>query len=234
MTDQYIAVVMDWPVPLYTKDAERFMGLANYHRTFVPNFAKLAEPMYRVTGKQKFKWEQEQKDAFNSLKSALTRAPVFVLPNTRDDFILDTDASDLAVGAELLQIQNGEEKVVAYSSYALTTEQRMYCVTRKELLAILRFTRQFRHNFLGKPFLVRTDHSSLTWLLHFKAPQGQLARWMEELSQYNMVVQYRPGSKHGNADALSRIPISEICDAYSYGVKLEDLPIGGMQVLCKG
>ncbi len=80
MTDQDIAVVREWPVPLCTKDVERFMGLANYHRTFVPNFSKLAEPMYRVMGKQKFKWEQEQEDAFNSLKFALTSAPVLALP----------------------------------------------------------------------------------------------------------------------------------------------------------
>ena len=75
---------------------------------------------------------------------------------------------------------------------------------------------------------MRTDHSSLTWLLGFKEPQGQLARWIEELSQYNMVLQHRAGRKHINADALSRIPYPELqCDSYIPGVKPTELPCGG-------
>ena len=88
------------------------------------------------------------------------------------ELILDTDAS----------VQNGEERVIAYSSFALTPEQKKYCTTRKELLSIVRFTRQFRHYLLGRIFTVRTDHSSLTWLLKFKDPQGHIARWMDKLS----------------------------------------------------
>ena len=84
----------------------------------------------------------------------------------------------------------------AYASYPLTPEQRRYCTTHLELLAIVRLTRQFRHHLLGKPFTIRTDHNSLTWLLRFKKPQGQLARWIEELSQYNMVLKHRKGRLH--------------------------------------
>jgi len=127
---------------------------------------------------------------------SLVEPPVLALPNNQDEFILDTDALNVAVAGELIQIQEGQEKVIAYGSYMLTPEQRNYCVTRKELLVVVRFTRQYRHNLLGKPFVLRTDHSSLTWLLNFKEPQGQLARWMEELSQYNIVLRHRPGRKH--------------------------------------
>ena len=81
---------------------------------------------------------------------------------------------------------------------------------------------------LGKPFTIRTDHSSLRWLLQFKEPQGQLARWIEELSQYDMVIQYRSGGKHSNCDSLSRIPVGEItCAQFIPGVKPTDLPCGG-------
>ena len=221
-------VVEDWPEPKNSKDVERFMGLANYHRTFVKDFSKKAEPLYKVTGKQEFQWEEEQQSAFKTLKHDLTHPPILALPNNTDPFILDTDASENAIGAVLSQVQNGEEKVIAYGSFALTKEQRRYCVTRKELLAIVRFTRQYRYYLLGKPFVVRTDHSSLTWLLRFKEPQGQLARWIEELSQYNMILKHRPGRRHGNADALSRIPVSEgessACAALR---RLGDLPCGG-------
>ena len=80
----------------------------------------------------------------------------------------------------------------------------------------------------GKIFTLRTDHSSLTWLLRFKEPQGQLSRWIEELSQYHMVIKHREGSKHGNADALSRIPDPlSPCFKYISGIKLADLPCGG-------
>ena len=150
------------------------------------------------------------------------------MPNTRDQFILFTDASNEAIGAELLQLQEGEERVIAYGSSAMTPEQRRYCVTRRELLAVIKFTRQYRHYLLGRPFVVRTDHSSLTWLLNFRNPQGQLACWMEELSQYDMHLEHRPGKKHGDADALSRRPLESVyCEEYRAGVRLENLPCGG-------
>ncbi len=217
MTDTDIKVVVDWPVPRSSKDVERF----------IENSSDIAAPLYRVTGKNNFRWEGEQQEAFDALKAALTSPPVLGLPNQIDDFILDTDASDVAIGAELIQLQHGEERVIAYGSYALTKEQRRYCTTRKELLAVVRFTRQFRHYLLGRPFVIRTDHSSLTWLLRFMEPQGQLARWMEELSQFNMVLQHRAGRKHANADALSRIPEGEWFDAGSCEIQSGDLPCGG-------
>ena len=229
MTQSDIEVVASWPVPTCSKDVERFMGLANYHRSFVKNFSELAEPLYSVVGKHKFRWKEEQSEAFDSLKRALTNPPVLALPNRHDSFLLDTDASNEAIGVELIQIQEGQEKVIAYGSYALTKEQRNYCTTRKELLAIVRYCRQYRYYLLGKPFAIRTDHSSLRWLLRFKEPQGQLARWMEELSQYNMDLRHRAGVKHSNADALSRIPAHNQveCDQFVPGVKPTDLPCGG-------
>jgi hypothetical protein len=99
------------------------------------------------------------------------------------------------VGAELIQIQEREERAVAYGSLTLTPEQQKYCTTQKELLAIIRFSRQFRHYLMGRHFTVRTDHNSLTWLMNFKEPQGQLDRWLEELSQFNMEIQHRPGKR---------------------------------------
>ena len=70
-------------------------------------------------------------------------------PNSNDTFILDTDASDNTIGAELSQIQKGEEKTICFASKVLTPAQRKYCTTRKELLAIVTFTRQFRYYLLG-------------------------------------------------------------------------------------
>ena len=135
-------------------------------------------------------------------------------------FILDTDASDTAIGGELLQMVNDREHIVCFGSYILTPEQRKYCTTRKELLAVVRFTRQFWHYLLGRQFIVQTDHSSLVRLLSFKNIKGQLWRWIEELSQYDMVAVHRPGKYHVNVDALSRIPDNlKYCENYNNDVK---------------
>ena len=80
---------------------------------------------------------------------------------------MDTDASDKAIGAVLSQVQDGKERVVANGSFVLSTAQRNYCVTRRELLAIVVFTKHFRHYLLGNKFTVRTDHNSLIWLMRF-------------------------------------------------------------------
>ena len=154
LTDVDIQAVLNWPVPQSTREVEQFLGLANYHRNFMKDFAKLAVPLYRLTGKNPFRWSDDEQLAFESLKSALTSTPVLGLPNCTDLFILDTNASNFAIGSELLQVQNGEERVIAYRSYSLTPEQINYCTTRKDLLALVRFTRQFRHYLLGRQFLV--------------------------------------------------------------------------------
>ena len=148
---------------------------------------------------------------------------LFSLP--KGDFILDTDASNVAVAAKLSQIQDGVERVISYGSYSLTSAQRRYCTTRQELLALVGFTEQYKHYLLGKHFYVQTDHNSLTWMMQFKNIEGQLARWLEVLAQFGMTILHRPGRKHCNADGLSQIPDElEYCDCYRAGVKLEDLP----------
>ena len=108
----------------------------------------------------------------------------------------------------------------------MTPEQQKYCVTRRELLVL--FTRQFRHYLLGRKFLLRMDHNSLTWLQCFKYIEGQLARWLEELSQFDMTILHRSGSKRWNTDGLSRIPDNEtFCDGYRAGMELESLHCTG-------
>ncbi|KAK3105395.1 hypothetical protein FSP39_024200 [Pinctada imbricata] len=233
VSQSFIDTMAKWTVPTSTKEVERFCGFANYHRSFIKDFANISAPLYGLTGKNKFCWEEQHQDAFDKLKNALMRAPVLSIPNQEGTFILDTDASDFAIGAELSQIQDGEERCICYASFSLTPEQRRYCTTRKELLAVVRFTRQLRHYLLGRKFIVRTDHSSLQWLMNFKDPQGQLARWLEELSQYWMIIRHRPGIKHQNADALSRMPEISACSEYRHHVEPKELPCGGCQYCVK-
>ena len=230
MNPSSVEAVQKWPTPTSVKEVQRFLGLVNYHRSHLKDFGGISCCLYDLTKKdEEFVWERKHQEAFERLKEALATGPCLAFPkNTDEPFILDTDASDTAIGAELIQVQDDVERVISYSSYILTSAQRNYCTTRKELLAIVRFTRQFRHYLLRRKFFVRTDHSCLRWLMGFKNPTGMLARWLEELSQYDMVVLHRQGKDHGNADALSRIPDKEVyCQYYMAGCKPEDLPCGG-------
>ena len=167
----------------------------------------MAFPLYHLTGKKPFLWGQEQQAAFDALKKTLTSPPVLVLPTPDGELVLDTDASAEATGAELSLIQDGQERPIAYRSLSLSAGQWRYCTTRKDLLAVVRFTCMYRPFLLGRKFIVRTDHHSLIWSLSFRCPQDQLAGWLEELSQYHMVIQHRPGRRHCNADALTRLPV---------------------------
>lgn len=113
-----------------------------------------------------FKRTSNCQSAFDTLKLRLTNAPIPGHPDFDHPFILDTDASNISIGAVLLQNIDGTERVVAYASRTLTKCERKYCVTRIliDLLVVVHSVKHFRHYVCGKEFVVRTDHSSLKWL----------------------------------------------------------------------
>ena len=96
------------------------------------------------------------------------------------------------------------EHPVYFASRALNRAERKYSTTRKELLAVLWALKTFRPYLLGAPFVLRTDHNALVWLMNFKEPEGQVARWLETLAEYDCKIEQRSGKQHLNADALSR------------------------------
>jgi transposase InsO family protein len=224
----HLETMTDWPIPKTLQQLQSFLGFASYHRDYLPKYAHISDPLYKLVRDSRpgdIALSEAQIEIIKRLKLMLATAPVLVYPDPDRYFILDTDASDTAIGGELLQYFDGEERAITYSSYALTAAQRKYCTTRKELLAVIRFTRQFRHYLLGRRFVVRTDHNSLVWLMGFKNIEGQLARWLEELAQYDMVLLHRPGKEHLNADALSRIPDNlNQCANYDGEIPVYDLP----------
>ena len=223
-----VDAVCGWREPTNRREVQQFLGLSNYYRRFVPDFSTIAAPLTRLTSKEvPFVWNLDAEQSFDRLKEELSTAPILAFPKEVGEFILDTDASGIGVGAVLQQMQDNEERVIAYASKKLSKQQQRYCVTRRELLAIVVFLREWRHYLLGREFVIRTDHGSLAWLLNFKEPQGQLARWMEYIYQFNFHITHRAGSKHGNADALSRQPSGPDSCISSYKVSLEALPCGG-------
>ncbi|GFW21873.1 retrovirus-related Pol polyprotein from transposon 412 [Trichonephila clavipes] len=191
-----------------------FQKEVNYlgHIISAEGVRNIARPLHKLTeSKQKFQWTKECEDSFLQLKEALTSSPILIYPQPDKPFILDTDASNESVGAVLSQEIDGQERVVAYWSKCLSKPERNYCVTRKELLAIVKAIEHFHHYLYGQKFLLRTDHASLTWLMNFRNTEGQVARWIQRLNEYYFDIRHRKGSSHGNADALSRRPCPENC-----------------------
>ena len=202
-----IEAVQNWPTPKNAKEVKSFLGLCSYYRRFVKNFALIAKPLHKAADKStNFEWSPLCEEAFQSLKLALTSSPVLGYPVPGAKFVLDTDASDMATGAVLSQVQNGQETVIAYYSKALNTHEKAYCVTRKELLAVINALKAFHSYLYGQPVHVRTDNAAVSWMKNLKHPTGQVARWLQELGTYNLEVTHRSGAQHRNADALSRNP----------------------------
>jgi len=168
--------IRNWPTPHCLRGVRAFYGLASYYRKFVKDFASIAEPLSRLTWKSTpFTWTDEAQLSFDRLKSALLSTETLAYPYPDLPCILDTDASNVAVGAVLSQVVNGVERPTAFFSRVLNGSQKNYCPTRRELLAVILSLQHFRHYLLGTKVILHTDHHSLKWLKTFKRPEGILA-----------------------------------------------------------
>ena len=206
-TDQEkVQSVKEWPVPKHPTDVRSFLGTCGYYRRFIPSYSEVARPLTQLSAAKPgdFVWTKECHSAFNKLKTHLSTAPILAYPDYNIPFILDTDASNVGCGAVLSQEQEGLARVIAYYSKMHSPEEINYCVTRQELLAIVKALKHFRPYLYGRKFTVRTDHASLAWLIRTPHPTNQLARWLELLSEFDLELVHRKGLKHNNADGLSR------------------------------
>jgi hypothetical protein len=205
-----LKAVREWPTPKDKHEIRSFLGLCTYYRRFISGFANIAKPLTKLTEqKQAFQWTPEVEAGFQTLKGALCAAPILAYPKPGERFIVDTDASNFGIGGVLSHMQDGQERVIAYYIKMLNKAERNYCVTRRELLATVRTLEHFHKYLYGQQFHLRTDHSALTWLMSFRNLEGQTARWIQCLQEYNFTSEHRQGRKHNNADALSRRPCQE-------------------------
>ena len=197
------------PEPLNVEHVRSFLGLARYYRRFIPNFATIAAPLVALTKKTtKFTWQDSQRHAFQTLKASLCNAPILAYSQLDQPFIVQTDASDLGLGAVLTQRdKSGNERVISYASRAVSEREKAFSATEKAALAVIFALEQFRVYLLGVHFLLVTDHSALQWL-HSIEPKGRIERWVMQLQEYSFTVRHKPGKLHSNADSLSRLPPS--------------------------
>ena len=155
-------------MPTSQKQLQCFLGLASYYRRFIKGCALVAASLHALTHKgREWIWTQECSEAFFELKKQLSSAPILSFPNFHLQFVVDTDASGEGLGAVLSQVVGGCEHVLAYASRVLSKNERKYCATRREMLALVWAVHHFRPYLYGKEFQIRTDHNCLKWLLTF-------------------------------------------------------------------
>lgn len=198
-------VISEYPVPKNADEAKRFVAFANYYRKFIPDFAKIAQPLNDLSRKGTiFNWSNECQQAFEELKKALVDSKLLEFPNFtgNNTFILKTDASGYALGAVL---SNSNNKPVAFASRSLNKAERNYCTIEKELLAIVWGVKHFRPYLYGKKFHIISDHKPLLALFGMKNPSSRLTKFRLTLEEYDFTISYIKGSENVTADALSRI-----------------------------
>lgn len=201
-------LIRNWKKPDTKDEMRSFLGFCNYYRKFLAHYAELVIPleaMLVANKEKKLFWKEENINSFASLKTELVSSNILAFPNNKDTFILDTDASFTAIGAVLSQKQGTEEKVIEFASKKMTKTQQRYCITRKEMLAVVTFVKQFHHYLLGKRFIIRTDHKALIFMLNWEKPNStQYCKWIADLQYYDFAIEHRKGEKHSNADFMSR------------------------------
>ncbi|CAI7823025.1 unnamed protein product [Closterium sp. NIES-54] len=160
-----IEAVRTWKTPENMKELQQFLGFANYYNRFVPQYAKIATPLTNLLKKNTpFKWEDVQQQAMEQLKTALTSAPVLILPDPEKDYVIEADASDQAVGAVLMQDQGKGLQPIAYLSKKLHGAELNYPIHDKEALAIITAFKTWRCYLEGRKTTVYIDHCSLKYL----------------------------------------------------------------------
>ena len=201
-----IEAILNWPTPENVTDVQSFLGHTNYNRKFIEKYSHKAIPLTKLTKKEvKFKWDTDQERAFKILKQAITTAPVLRTYDPEKPLRMETDASDEAIGACLLQEHNGNWHPIAYYSRKMIPAETNYPIYDKELLAIVAALDHWRVYAESAPELtIFTDHKNLLYFTTTKVLTKRHLRWSERLGQYKFKILYVKGRENGRADTLSR------------------------------
>lgn len=201
-----IKAVEQWPTPTSQKQLRSFLGLANYYRRFIQGYSIIARPLTTLLKKDGFLWDTNATAAFEALKTALTASPVLALPNFGKDFVIETDASNVGIGAVLMQ----ENHPICYISRALGPRHQALSVYEKELLAVVHAVQTWSAYLTHRPFIIKTDQKSLKYLLDQKVTTPFQHMWLSKLMGYTYEIQYKQGEENHAADALSRMTGSQL------------------------
>ncbi len=201
--------IRNWPQPVSKTEIMSFLGLAGQYRKFIHHYSELTTPLTNLLSKDKPnkpKWTDVEQKAFDRVKYEVTNAPVLRLPDPDKPFVLETDASDVGLGAVLLQPYEDGLHPVAFASKKLLPAEKNYLVHERELLAGVWALKQWRCYIEGKAFTWKTDNESLKWLQTQRELNKRQTRWVQWLQTFDYSVQHIAGKQNAAADALSRRP----------------------------
>ncbi|KAF0096477.1 MAG: hypothetical protein FD144_5878, partial [Rhodospirillaceae bacterium] len=208
--------IRDWPFPRTGLEVLSFLGLCGYYRRFIDGYADESRPLYDVAQDKVVVPTAALERAFAKVKDMLCTTVAMHLPDPRADFILETDASMIAVGAVLKQTFDGLERPVSFYSQALSKSEKNYSTYERELYAVVRAIESFHVYLLGREFLLRTDHRALMGLFSSSLQtSSRVVKWVMRLQPYTFRIEIIPGKENIPADALSRIPWRTVDDATS-------------------
>ena len=205
-----IEQIMNATRPTTKKEVRSFIGLVSYYRKFVPNFAAIAAPLTDLTRKgtpNVVKWGNAQELAFQTLKSHLQSEPILTLPDDRKPFVLATDASDIGIGAVLMQERDNMNHPVCYASRKLLPRERAFSVIERECLALVWAISKFHTYLYGREFILETDHHPLSYLAKAKVNNNRVMRWALSLQPYRFIIRAVKGSENVGPDFLSRCTV---------------------------
>ncbi|KAF3641486.1 hypothetical protein FXO38_21615 [Capsicum annuum] len=192
--------VLNWPPPTNLNLLRGFLGLVGYYRRFIKGYGTIARPLNNLLKKGNFKWNDATDTAFKKLKKAITSAPILALPDFFKEFMVETDASGEGIGAMLVQ----ENKTIAFFSQGLSDRNKALAVYERKLLAVVTAVQKWRSYLLGRPFVIKTDHHKLKYLLEQRITTPSQQKWLIKLLGFDYSIQYKKGKDNVVADALSR------------------------------
>jgi len=197
-----VAAIVQWPVPQSTKALRSFLGLARFYRRFIKGYAMIADPLVKATTMEPFRWSSQAQIAFETLKQALSTAPVLTLPDFTLPFTIETDASGVGMGAILSQ----NNHLIAYFSKPFSKKLLRASTYVRELCAITSAVKKWHQYLLGHRFTIITDHQSLKELLNQVIQTPEQHTYLARLMGYDYQIKHRFGIHNHAADALSRLP----------------------------
>ena len=195
-----IEAMLKWPVPKTVTELRGFLGLTGYYRKFV-HHGLIAQPLTQLLKKKQFQWSPEAQSAFELLEQAMTTTHVLALPNFTEQFIVETDASDVGIGPVLKQYG----QLVAYLSKALAKHHKNLSIYEKEFLALIMAVEKWRQYLQHQEFIIRTDHKSLTYLTEPNLHPEMQRKAMNRMMGLQFMVVYKNGIDNTAADSLSRV-----------------------------
>lgn len=206
-----VEAVENFPLPKNIHNVRQFLSLAGFFRRFVPKFAIIAKPLTNLLRQDvKWRWSAEEEEAFQRLKGQLSQKPILALYNPKALIELHTDACKIGVAGILLQQDElNRLQPVAYFSRQTTPEEQNYTAYDLETLAVVESLRKFRVYLIGVDFKIITDCNSVRATFQKRDMVPRVARWWEQMQEYNFSIEYKPGKSMAHVDALSRNPPSD-------------------------